>query len=175
MGSNDFESQEYLFKCQRLAVFADVQNIFYSAKNYYFSKLDFSKLLSAVLRDRELIRAIAYVVETKEIDQSGFKSVIEYIGWEVKSKKLKSRPDGSTKGDWDMGIAIDAISIANKVDTIVLVTGDGDFTALIYHLRACGVRVEIHSFPKNTAVELMDAATAYYPIDERLLLKTKSL
>ncbi len=171
MGSEDQDNQEQIFRNQRLAVFADVQNMFYSARNYYYAKLDFGKLLSAIVRERQLIRAIAYVVETKEIDQSGFKSVIEYIGWEVKSKKLKSRPDGSTKGDWDMGIAIDAISISTRVDTIVLVTGDGDFTALVNHLKASGVRVEVHSFPKNTATELIEAATAYYPIDERLLLK----
>ncbi|MFA0822435.1 MAG: NYN domain-containing protein [Methanomethylovorans sp.] len=171
MGSDDQDNQDHIFKSQRLAVFADVQNMFYSARNYYEKKLDFGKLLSAVVRERQLIRAVAYVVETKEIDQSGFKSVIEHIGWEVKTKQLKSRPDGSTKGDWDMGIAIDAISISTKVDTVVLVTGDGDFTALVNHLKAAGVRVEVHAFPKNTAVELIDAATAYYPIDERLLLK----
>ncbi|ODV49376.1 uncharacterized LabA/DUF88 family protein [Methanohalophilus euhalobius] len=159
-----------MFNSQKLAVFVDVQNMFYSARNIHYGRLDYEKLLRAVVMERKLTRAIAYLVETPDIDQSGFKSFIGSIGWEVKSKALKVRPDGSTKGDWDMGIAIDAISIAPKVDTIVLVSGDGDFVDLINHLKAVGVRVEVHSFKESTAEELINAATAHYPIERRMLL-----
>ncbi len=158
------------FSDQRVAIFADGQNIFYSARNNYSDRrLDYEKLLSSVLNGRPLVRAIAYIVETEDVDQSGFKYLLKSIGWEVRTKQLKIRPDGSTKGDWDMGIAIDAISISNKVDTVALVSGDGDFTALVNHLRASGVRVEVYSFERNTASELINSATEYYPMDESYL------
>ncbi len=167
---NSHTIEHNIFKFQRIAVFADVQNMFYSAKNiHYDSRVDYDKLLSTVLKGRQLVRAIAYLVETEDVDQSGFKYQLRNFGWEVRSKQLKIRPDGSTKGDWDMGIAIDAIAISEKVDTIVLVSGDGDFTALVNHLKACGIRVEIHSFERNTAAELIASATEYYQIDENIL------
>ena len=159
-----------IFKNQRVAVLADVQNMFYSAKNiYHDSRLDYDKLLATVLGGRQLVRAIAYLVETEEVDQSGFKYLLKTLGWETRTKQLKIRPDGSTKGDWDMGIAIDAISMAPKVDTLALVSGDGDFTALVNHLKASGVRVEVYSFERNTAAELINSATEYYPMDESIL------
>ncbi|WP_406660974.1 NYN domain-containing protein [Methanolobus sp. ZRKC3] len=154
---------------QRIAVFADVQNMFYAARNIYDDWLDYYKLLNTAINGRKLIRAIAYVVETDGVDQSGFKHILETAGWEIRTKQLKIRPDGSTKGDWDMGIAIDAISIAHKVDTVVLVSGDGDFTALVDHLKASGVRVEVTSFERNTALELINSATSYYPLNESVL------
>lgn len=168
--ANSLNNGHNIFESQRIAVFADVQNMFYSAKNVHSdSRVDYEKLLATVLKDRQLVRAIVYLVETEEVDQSGFKYNLRNFGWEVRSKQLKVRPDGSTKGDWDMGIAIDAIAISEKVDTVVLVSGDGDFTALVNHLKACGVRVEVHSFEWNTAAELIGAATEYYPIDEKIL------
>ncbi len=171
MVSTDYNEKD-IFRSQRLAVFADVQNMFYSARNNYSdSRLDYEKLLATVLKGRQLVRAIAYLVETEDIDQSGFKYHLRNFGWELRTKQLKIRPDGSTKGDWDMGIAIDAIAISEKVDTVVIVSGDGDFTALVNHLKACGVRVEVHSFERNTAAELISSATEYYPIDESILLK----
>ncbi len=165
-------NEDNIFKSQRIAVFADVQNMFYSARNNYAdSRLDYEKLLATVLKGRQLIRSIAYLVETDDVDQSGFKYQLRNFGWEVRTKQLKVRPDGSTKGDWDMGIAIDAIAISEKADTVALVSGDGDFTALVNHLKACGVRVEIYSFERNTAAELISSATDYYPLDERILRK----
>ncbi len=91
------------------------------------------------------------------------------LGVEIKSKKLKVRPDGSAKGDWDMGLAIDAINIAPKVDAIALVTGDGDFVALVEKLKAMGVRVEVYSFPSSTAEELRLSADYYYALDAEVL------
>jgi len=158
---------------QRVAIFVDVQNMFYTAKNKYNAKLDFEKLLDTVVMERQLIRAIAYIVQTRDIDQSGFINFLDSIGYEVKSKILKQRPDGSAKGDWDMGLAIDAISLAHKVDVITLVSGDGDFTDLVFHLKAQGVRVEVHSFLASTADELIKAATEHYQLDENLLMPFK--
>ncbi len=157
-------------KFQRIAVLADVQNLFYSAKHLHRAKLNFSKLLESLVDGRQLIRAIAYVVQTKEIDQSSFLDMLRHTGYEVRSKDLKVRADGSAKGDWDMGIAVDAISLADRLDVIVLVSGDGDYVDLVNMLKGRGVRVEVASFQKSTAEELITAATEYIPIEKNLLL-----
>ncbi|MCB7128272.1 MAG: NYN domain-containing protein [Candidatus Brocadiales bacterium] len=158
---------------QRVAVFVDVQNMFYSAKALHQSKIDYSKLLQEIIGDRKLIRAIAYVVKKSDVDQSSFTDALERLGYEIKSKDLRLRPDGTAKGDWDMGIAIDTIAIAPKLDTVVLVSGDGDFAPLLEMLKAHGCRVEVVSFRKSTSVELIDAATKYTAIEESLLFKEK--
>ena len=117
-----------------------------------------------------MVRAIAYVVQSPEVDQSKFLTMLKQTGYEVKSKELRVRPDGSCKGDWDMGLAIDAISMADKMDAVVLVSGDGDFVALVDLLKARGVKVEVFGFPHSTAEELRSAATEYYEIGPELLL-----
>ena len=158
---------------QRVAVFVDVQNMFYSAKALHQSKIDYSKLLQEIIGERKLIRAIAYVVKKSDVDQSSFTDALERLGYEIKSKDLRLRPDGTAKGDWDMGIAIDTIAIAPKLDTVVLVSGDGDFAPLLEMLKAHGCRVEVVSFRKSTSVELIEAATKYTAIEESLLFKEK--
>ncbi len=156
---------------QRTGVFVDVQNMFYSAKYKYRGKIDYQKLLVYIAKGRKIVRAIAYAVTTPEIDQSGFIKILEDLGMEVKIKELKLRPDGTAKGDWDMGIAIDSVALSDKLDVIALVSGDGDFTALVEMLKAKGVRVEVYSFPANTAEELKKAATQFYPLDESILFE----
>ena len=156
---------------QRTGVFVDVQNMFYSAKYKYRGKIDYQKLLVYIARGRKIVRALAYAVTTPEIDQSGFIKILEDLGIEVKIKELKLRPDGTAKGDWDMGIAIDSVALSAKLDVIALVSGDGDFTALVEMLKAKGVRVEVYSFPANTAEELKKAATQFYPLDESILFE----
>lgn len=156
---------------QRTGVFVDVQNMFYSAKYKYRGKIDYQKLLVYIARGRKIVRALAYAVTTPEIDQSGFIKILEALGIEVKIKELKLRPDGTAKGDWDMGIAIDSVALSDKLDVIALVSGDGDFTALVEMLKAKGVRVEVYSFPANTAEELKKAATQFYPLDESILFE----
>jgi uncharacterized LabA/DUF88 family protein len=156
---------------QRMAVFVDVQNMFYSAKHQFRAKLNFQKLLDAVTRDRELVRAIAYIVQNPDIDQSSFITMLQQNGYEVRSKSLRLRPDGTAKGDWDMGIAIDTIAMSDRLDTIVLVSGDGDFVDLVHLLKARGLRVEIFSFPYSTAEELRTSATEFYQIGPDLLMQ----
>lgn len=156
---------------QRVGVFVDVQNLFYSAKYQYQSKVDFSKLLDTCTADRQLIRAICYIVQTVDIDQTPFLNILNQIGFEIKSKDLRTRPDGTAKGDWDMGIAIDTIAMAERLDVIVLVSGDGDFVELIHMLKAKGVIAEVVSFPSNTAEDLKSAATVYIPLDESILYR----
>ena len=158
---------------QRVGVFVDVQNMFYSAKALHHSRIDYSKLLLEIVADRHLIRAIAYVVQKSEVDQSAFIEALTRLGYEIKTKELRMRPDGTAKGDWDMGIAIDSIAISPKLDTVVLVSGDGDFAPLVHMLKARGCRVEVVSFRKSTAMDLVDAATVYTSIEESLLFKER--
>lgn len=162
--------QKNVFTDQRVAVFIDVQNMFYSAMNIFGKKLDFEQLLAKIQRGRKMVRAIAYVVQSPEVDQSKFLEFLDSIAVEVKKKPLKIRPDGTSKGDWDMGIAIDSINMAPKVDVIALVSGDGDFSVLVEKLKALGVKVEVYSFPASTAEALKEAADYYSPLDSSVLL-----
>ena len=155
---------------QRVAVFVDVQNMYYAARNLYNSKLEFSKLLRFLGRGRQLCRALAYIVERPGMEQDKFIEVLRRNGYEVHKKVLIERADGSQKGDWDLGIALDAVSLADRVDSMVLVTGDGDFTSLCSFLRNRGVRVEVASFPDSTAVELVKSCDHFHRLDERVLL-----
>jgi len=155
---------------QRIAILIDVQNMFYSAKHQYNRKLDFAKLLSYIVNGRTMIRSIAYVIQAGDVDQTSFINFLKLNNFEVRTKELKIRPDGSTKGDWDMGIAIDSMTLASRVDVISLVTGDGDFTELVYTLKANGTRVEVYGFPLNTSEELKRAATEFTPLNSDVLL-----
>lgn len=147
---------------QRVGIFIDVQNMFYAAKHLYGSKLNFTRLLDTIGRGRQLTRAISYLIRTPEIDQSNFITMLRSNGYEVRVKDLKQRPDGSAKGDWDMGLALDALAMADRLDVVAIVSGDGDFVDLVNFLKARGVRVEVYSFPYSTAEELRHAATEFY-------------
>jgi uncharacterized LabA/DUF88 family protein len=155
---------------QRVGIFVDVQNMFYAAKHLYNSKLNFSRLLDYIARGRPLVRAIAYVVQTPEIDQSNFLTMLRSNGYEIRSKDLKQRPDGSAKGDWDMGLALDALAMADRLDVVAIVSGDGDFVDLVNFLKARGVRVEVYSFPYSTAEELRYSATEYFQMGTEIVI-----
>ncbi len=157
-------------KASRLGVFIDVQNVYYGARQLK-GKLDFDALLQAVTRDRKLLQATAYVVETKEIDQSGFISLLEQRGITVRRKQLKVRADGPPKGDWDMEMALDILDAAPKLDVVVLVSGDGDFTSLVRRVKAMGPRVEVVGFPRSTAKSLIEAADGFQPLDRKFMIR----
>lgn len=157
-------------EAERVGVFVDVQNIFYAAKQFN-ARLDFEKLLRTSTDNRRLIRAIAYVVQSPEVDQSGFITMLQQKSYEVKRKNLRLRSDGSAKGDWDMGMAIDIIDLAKKLDVVVLVSGDGDFVSLVNLIKTIGPKVEVYSFFHNTARDLIQAADEHFPIDDSLLLR----
>lgn len=155
---------------QRVGIFVDVQNMFYAAKHLYNSKLNFARLLDYVSRDRPLVRAIAYVVQTPEIDQSNFLTMLRSNGYEIRSKDLKQRPDGSAKGDWDMGLALDALAMSERLDVVAIVSGDGDFVDLVNFLKARGVRVEVYSFPYSTSEDLRYVATEYFQMGTEIVM-----
>lgn len=149
------------FEDQRVAIFVDVQNMYYSAKNLYNSKVDYSSLLNVATDGRKLIRAIAYVIEAHAPEEEEFFEVLEDIGFQVRRKELKEFYDGKKKGDWDMGMAIDSIRLSDKMDVAVIVTGDGDFKSLVQFLKAEGIQVEVISFGKSTADELVREADVF--------------
>ena len=164
---------------QRLGIFVDVQNMFYSAKLLHQSKVDYGRLLREITGTRHLVRAIAYIVQKPDVNQAGFHEALSRFGYELKIKELKIRPDpegrsGTTaKGSWEIGLTIDALMMAPKLDTITLVTGDGDYVPLVECLKVHGCRVEVVSFERSTAGELVKAADQYIPIQEAWIFKEK--
>ena|SRR3989338_218570 len=154
-------------KEQRVSVFVDVQNMYYSAKNLYSAKVNFAQVLRNAVMGRKLVRAIAYVIKADIKEEKNFHDALEAIGYEVKSKDLQTFAGGAKKGDWDIGIAIDAIELANKLDTVVLVSGDGDFVPLVDHLkRAMGCRVEVMAFGPSSSGKLRDEADEFVDMDK---------
>ncbi|MFB6124575.1 MAG: NYN domain-containing protein [Halanaeroarchaeum sp.] len=152
---------------QRVAVLADAQNLYHSAQSVYSRNIDYSSLLSKAVQDRELTRAIAYVIRADSPEEETFFDALVDIGFETKIKDIKTFPDGSKKADWDVGMSLDAVTLADHVDTIVLATGDGDFSRLCSHLRHEGVRVEVMAFGSSTADELVDAADSFIDLADR--------
>jgi len=165
LGVRDSESGG-LPAAQRVGIFVDGQNLFHSAKSIYGRDawVDYEALMEGALKGRTLVRAIVYTVLVDDVDQTGFIEVLKRIGYEVRAKHARVLPDGSMKADWDMGIATDSIAISSRLDTVVLVSGDGDFVDLVNFLRARGVRVEVLSFDETAASELQKAADAYYSL-----------
>jgi len=152
---------------QRVAVLADAQNLYHSAQSVYSRNIDYSALLEKAVRGRELTRAIAYVIRADSPEEESFFDALTDIGYETKIKDIKTFKDGSKKADWDVGMCLDAVTLTNHVDTIVLCTGDGDFSRLCSHLRHEGVRVEVMGFAESTADELVDAADAFVDMSDR--------
>ena len=152
---------------QRVGVFVDVQNLYYSAKNIYKAKVNFSEVLHRAVNSRKLIRAICYVIKAEVGAEQSFFDALEAIGFEVKSKDLQIFYGGMKKGDWDVGICMDAIELAPKLDTIVLVSGDGDYIPLVLHLqKALGCRVEVLAFGKSCSSKLMEACDEFIDMDK---------
>jgi len=143
-------------KDQRVGVFVDVQNMYHSGKNLYHANVNFDKILNAAVGNRQLIRAIAYVICSNTSEEQAFFETISKYGFELKVKDLQIFPGGMKKADWDVGMAVDAIKLADKLDVVVLVTGDGDFIPLVQYLKENkGCRVELLSFKRTTSSNLI--------------------
>lgn len=151
---------------QRVAVLADSQNLYHTAQSMYTRNIDYASLLEEAVSDRELTRAIAYVIRADAPEEESFFDALIDIGFETQIKDIKTFADGSKKADWDVGICLDAITLAHHVDTIVLCTGDGDFTRLCHHLKHEGVRIEVVCFAESTADELVEAADSFVDMSE---------
>ena len=161
---------------QRVAILIDVQNLYHSAKNLYNSRVNFSEILKLAVSKRTLIRALAYVVQTKTGEEKPFFEALTKLGIETRIRDLQEFYGGMKKADWDVGISIDAIRVAPNVDTIVLASGDGDFIQLVDYLKNQGKRVEIIAFEKTTSARLKETADEFIDLGETLetsLLKNK--
>jgi uncharacterized LabA/DUF88 family protein len=151
-----------------MALILDVQNLYYSARSIYRGRIDFNKVMSRAVRERQLVKALAYVIKGPQMDEKFF-TVLKKSGYQVKEKELIYRDDGTRKGNWDVGIAIDSVMMEKDVDVIVLASGDGDFLDLVQFLRARMIRVEIMAFPQASSLELKKAADEFYPLSEDIL------
>jgi len=141
--------------------------MYYSARNLYNSKVNFAYILNQAVKGRSLIRAIAYVIKADIKEEQNFFDALSSIGYEVKAKDLQTFIGGAKKGDWDIGIAMDSIELAPKLDTIVIVSGDGDFLELIKHLKyALGCRIEVMAFGRSCSSKTKEEADNFTDMDK---------
>ena len=154
----------------RVGVFVDVQNMFYAAKDRFERRVDYIKLLDLIVGPRQLMSAYAYIVQIPEINQSNFLSLLEHNGYTIRSKDLRLRGDGSAKGDWDVGIAVDVVSMLGTLDVVILASGDGDFCPLAELIKQQHKRIEVVAFEHNTSMDLQAMADQFFPIGEELLM-----
>lgn len=146
-------------KQQRVGVFIDTQNLYHSAKNLYHSRVNFGAIMKEAVAGRSLIRAIAYVITTESGEEHGFFDALGKLGIETKTKNLQIFSGGAKKADWDVGLAVDAIKLAPKLDTVIIASGDGDFIPLVEYLQTNeGCQVEIISFGKSSSQKLKEVA-----------------
>ena len=160
---------------QRVGVFIDVQNLYYSAKNLYQAKVDFGKVLKEAVGPRKLIRAFAYVIQAQLPEEKKFFAALDAQGFEVKMKDLQIFVTGDKKGDWDVGLTIDAIKVAPQLDVIVFVTGDGDYVPAIEYLQYHGTQVEVIAFGETTSGKLREVADDFTDLSddrENYLIRT---
>jgi len=155
-------------KVQRVAVLIDTQNLYHSAKNIHNgARVNFKEVLKAAVADRQLVRATAYVISTESGEEQAFFEALEKLGIETKVKDLQIFAGGAKKADWDVGLAVDAIKIAPKVDAIVIASGDGDYVPLVHYLQVnSGTQVEVIAFGKSTSSALHDACDDFIDMDQ---------
>ncbi len=154
-------------KEQRVAVFIDTQNLYHSAKNLYRANVNFGQVVKDAVAGRQLVRALAYVITTENGEEKGFFDALAKVGIETKTKPLQIFGSGAKKADWDVGLAIDAVKIAPKVNAVVLLSGDGDFIPLVEYLQTNqGCQVEVVAFGKSTSQKLIEAADDFTDLDE---------
>jgi uncharacterized LabA/DUF88 family protein len=152
-------------KDQRVLVLFDVQNMYYSAKHIYNTKVNFKEILNEAVAGRKLVRAIAYVIKTEIKDEANFHEALNKIGIEVKAKDLQIFIGGAKKGDWDIGIAMDAVRLQPKIDTIVLVSGDGDFKDLLAYMKSHGCRTEVIAVGKTASKHIKEEADEFFDLE----------
>lgn len=146
---------------QRVGIFIDVQNMYYSARNLYDAKVNFGNIVKCAVADRRLIRAIAYVVRTKTREEQPFIDALKKMGIETKEKELLEYFGGQKKADWDVGITVDIIRMSEILDAAVVVSGDGDYVPVLEYLKSHGRQAEVMAFRETTSTKLVEAADIY--------------
>lgn len=156
---------------QNVILLVDVQNVYYTARQTFKRNFDYNTFWLKATAQRHVVKAFAYAIDRGDPKQREFQNILRAIGFEVKLKPFIQRADGSAKGDWDVGITIDAMDYADSADVVVLVSGDGDFDLLVNKLKVDkGKKVEVYGVAKLTAASLINAASEFIPIDHDLLL-----
>lgn len=158
---------------QRIGIFIDVQNLYYSARALYGTKVNFGEIVRTATAGRKLVRAIAYAVKAEMPEEQSFFDALEKAGLEVKTKDLQTFSSGQKKADWDVGIAVDILNMAPKLDAVVLCSGDGDFQILMHQAKTEGCRAEVISFGRSTSAKLIEEADDLVDMDlepEKFLL-----
>jgi len=156
---------------KKIAIFVDVQNIYYTTRDSYGRQFNYRKLWQQLSEQGEIVAATAYAIARNDDSQIKFQDALKHIGFEVKLKPYIQRSDGSAKGDWDVGITIDVMQTAPTVDTVVLLSGDGDFDLLLQKIKAdYAVNAEVYGVAALTANSLINAASVFHPIEKDLLL-----
>jgi uncharacterized LabA/DUF88 family protein len=156
---------------EKVAIFVDVQNIYYTVKERFNRHFNYSIFFEKATSGRKLVKATAYAIDRGDEKQIKFQQILKNLGFEIKLKPYIQRNDGSTKGDWDVGITVDMLDIADKVQVIVLASGDGDFDIAVQQLRnKHHVNVEVFGVGHLTASSLIEVSTRFVPINEKFLL-----
>jgi len=153
-------------KEQRVGIFVDVQNMYYSAKNLFSAKVNYGKILTESVGNRKLVRAFAYVIKADVGAEKEFFEALEKRGYEVKSKDLQTFYGGAKKGDWDVGLCMDAVRMMPKIDVMVLVSGDGDYQDLLDYAKSQGVRTEVVAFAKTASHKIVDEAEDFIDLSK---------
>ncbi len=156
---------------KKIAIFADVQNIYYTTRDAYQRQFNYRALWKIISAQGDIVSAYAYAIDRNDSKQKNFQNTLEQIGFTIKLKPYIQRSDGSSKGDWDVGITIDIMEAAGHVDTVVLLSGDGDFDLLLDRIKNnYSVDTEVYGVPSLTANSLINAANIFHPIENHLLL-----
>ncbi|QPG05342.1 NYN domain-containing protein [Salinimonas marina] len=155
----------------KVSVFVDVQNVYYTTRSSFGKNFDYNRFWAKVSQQHTITQAFAYAINKNDEKQKQFQNILRAIGFEVKLKPFIQRADGSAKGDWDVGIAVDMMECAAYSEAMILVSGDGDFDILVTRIQQkYGIPVEVYGTPALTAASLQQAATRFIPIDHELLL-----
>ncbi len=163
-------SSEQTDSVNKIAIFVDVQNIYYTTRQAYGRQFDYQKLWLHIAEQGLIVSAIAYAIDSDNAGQRKFQNALKQMGFTIKLKPYIQRNDGSAKGDWDVGITIDVMEISPEVNTVVLLSGDGDFDLLLDKVnQTYGVTTEVYGVPALTANSLVQSASLYHPIEADLL------
>ncbi len=156
---------------KKIAIFVDIQNIYYTTRDIYSRQFNYKKLWKIISAEGEIVCANAYATHRGDDKQIKFQDALKYIGYTIKLKPFIQRSDGSAKGDWDVGITIDVMEAAKDVDTVILLSGDGDFGLLLEKIKNdYDVATEVYGVPALTAKNIIESANVFHPINEDLLL-----
>lgn len=153
--------EKALHDAQRVGIFIDTQNLYHSARSNFNAHVNYKALVEAAVGSRQLVRAFAYVIRSERSDEAKFIEALEDLGIEIREKDLQVFYSGEKKADWDVGIAIDIVRMSEKLDAVVLVSGDGDFTEVLKYVRSRGLRAEVMAFKKTTSSVLLTEADAF--------------